>query len=195
MLGATFTQIAREGWSLQKSQNGGGGIPFAAPGAAPYHRFASSIPAGDKEQSYFDGIDTSLAGIADLASGQDDAFLKEGLGRINSAVERAMAGFSVSDPEKIAPVLADGLKETNALIAQVAGSKLSEQAKYDVAFELKAKQGEFRKAIVLALNLSLEATVAPAKEPDRGNPLFALPPETMKSLVPGEQFVVTGARG
>jgi LmbE family N-acetylglucosaminyl deacetylase len=190
VLGATFTQIARQGWSLQKSQNGGGGIPLAAPVAAPYHRFGSSIPAGDKEQSYFDGVDTSVAGIADLAGGQDDAFLKERLGRITSLVERAMAGFSVSEPEKIAPLLAEGLKETNALIAQVAGSKLSDQAKYDVAFEVKAKQEEFRKAIVQALNLSLEATVAPAKEPNRGNPLFALPAETMKSLVPGEQFVV-----
>ena len=60
-------------------------------------------------------MDISLGGIADLASGQDNAFLKEGLGRINSAVEHAMAGFSVSDPEKIAPLLAEGLKETNAL--------------------------------------------------------------------------------
>jgi LmbE family N-acetylglucosaminyl deacetylase len=190
VLGASFTQIAREGWSHQKSQNGGGGIPLAGPIAAPYHRFGSTISAGDKEKSYFDGIDVSLGGIAELARGQDDAFLKEGLGRINSAIERAMAGFSVSEPEKTAPILADGLKETNALLAQVATSKLSEQAKYDVSYELRAKQEEFRKAILQALNLSLEATVAPQKEPNRQNPLFALPAETMKSLVPGQQFVV-----
>src|SRR5438309_2239541 len=121
VLGATFTQVARQGWSLQKSQNGGGGIPLAAPVAAPYHRFGSSITAADKEQSYFDGIDISLAGIGDLAGGannadnKDNSFLKEGLGRINSTVERAMADFSVSAPEKIAPLLADGLKETNGL--------------------------------------------------------------------------------
>jgi hypothetical protein len=192
VLGATFTQIARQGWSLQKSQNGGGGIPFAAPVAAPYHRFGSTIPTADKEQSYFDGIDTSVAGIADLAAGQDNAFLKEGLSRINSAVERAMAGFSVSEAEKAAPILAEGLKETNALLAQVAASKLSDQTKYDVTFELRAKQDQFQKAIVQALNFSLEATVAPKREPNRANPnpLFALPAETMKSLVPGEQFPV-----
>ena len=192
VLGATFTQIARQGWSLQKSQNGGGGIPLAAPTAAPYHRFGSTIPAADKEQSYFDGIDTSVGGIADLAGNQDNAFLKEGLGRINSAAERAMAGFSVSEPEKVAPILAEGLKETNALLALVAASKLSEQAKYDVTFELRAKQDQFQKAIVQALNFSLEATVAPKREPNRANPnpLFALPTETMKSLVPGEQFPV-----
>src|SRR5437899_9824690 len=41
-----------------------------------------------------------------------------------------------------------------------------------------------------ALNIPIEATVGPAKERTRGNPLFALPAETMKSLVPGEQFVL-----
>ncbi|PYU21550.1 MAG: GlcNAc-PI de-N-acetylase [Acidobacteria bacterium] len=190
VLGASFTQIARQGWSLQKSQNGGGGIPLAAPVAAPYHRFGSSIPAADKEQSYFDGVDISIGGIADLAAEQDNAFLKEGLSRLNSGVERAMAGFSVSEPEKIAPLLAEGLKETNALLAQLAASKLSDQAKYDVSYELRAKQDQFQEAIRQALNLSLEATVAPEREPNRGNPLFALPAETMKSLVPGGQFVV-----
>jgi hypothetical protein len=190
VLGASFTQIARGGWSLQKSQNGGGGIPLSAPLAAPYHRFGSSIPAADKEHSYFDGIDISVGGIADLAAGQDNVFLKEGLAGINSAVERAMAGFSVSEPEKVAPLLAEGLKQTNTLRAQVAASKLSDQAKYDVSYELSAKQDQFRKAIVQALNLSLEANVAPQREPNRANPLFALPPETMKSLVPGEPFAV-----
>ena len=199
VLGPSFTQIARQGWSLQKSQNGGGGIPLTGPVAAPYHRFGSAIAAADKEQSYFDGIDVSLAGIAELlgedAKGgadakEDSAFLKEGLGRINSAVERAMAGFSISEPEKIAPVLAEGLVETNALVAQVASSKLSDAAKYDVTFELHAKQKEFQKAIIQALNFSVEATVAPKREPNRPNPLFALPTETMKSLVPGQQFLV-----
>ncbi len=187
-LGATFVQIARQGWSLQKSQNDGGGIPLAAPTAAPYHRFGSAIQASDKERSYFDGVDISVGGIADLAGGQDTTFLKEGLGRINSAVEHAMAGFSMSKPEEIAPLLAEGLKETRLLIAAVSGSSLSDQAKYDVSFELRAKQDQFQRAIVQALNLSLEAMVAPNREPNRGNPLFAMPAETLKSAVSGEQF-------
>ena len=116
-------------------------IPLAAPTAAPYHRFASSRPGCRQRASPIStaSIPRSAA-IADLAGGQGNGFVKEGLGRINSSVERAMAGFSVSDPEKIAPLLAEGLKETNDLIAQVATSSLSDQAKYDVTFELRAKQ-------------------------------------------------------
>ena len=50
VLGATYLQIAREGWALQKSQNGGGGIPLAGPAEllSPF-RFAGA--AADKEQS------------------------------------------------------------------------------------------------------------------------------------------------
>ncbi len=110
MLGSSYQQIAREGWSLQKSQNGGGAVPFAGPVSTPYHRYGSRVPTSDKEQSFFDGVDISLAGIADLAAGQETGFLKEGLGRVNAAVERALNEFSAEHPEKIAPVLADGLK-------------------------------------------------------------------------------------
>ena len=76
-----------------------------------------------------------------------------------------MAGFSVSDPEKIAPLLAEGLKETNDLIAQVTASGVSDQAKYDVTFELRAKQDQFQQAIAQALNLSFQAMVVPAGKP------------------------------
>ena len=55
-------------------------------------------------------------------------------------------------------MLADGLKQTNALAAQVSASTLSEQAKYDVLRELALKQEQFQHAIVLALGVSLEAT-------------------------------------
>lgn len=189
VLGATFVQIARQGWSLQKSQNGGGGIPVAGPTSLPYHRYASRVPTGDKEQSYFDGVDVSLAGVADLAKGQESSFLKEGLGWVNAMVERAVSEFSINDPAKIAPLLADGLKETNDLVAEVASSGLSEQSKYDVTFELNAKQAQFQRAITQALGISLEAAVAPKREAGNRN-FFALPAETFASAVPGQEFAV-----
>ncbi len=190
-LGATYLQTARQGWSLQKSQNGGGTIPFAGPAAIPYHRYGSLGAAKDKEQSFFEGVDVSLAGIAELAPGADNGFLRDALGRINTQVERAMSEFSVEHPEKIAPALAEGLTETNALAAQVSGSGLSEQSKYDVLHELAAKQAQFQQAIVEALGVSLEATVAPKRESGRGNFLGGTgPTETFAYAIPGQQFAV-----
>jgi LmbE family N-acetylglucosaminyl deacetylase len=188
VLGATSAQIARQGWSFQKSQNGGGGVPLAGPGSVSYHRFASRVPAMDKEQSYFDGIDVSLPGIAELAKGEDNSFLKDGLNRINALVERALSGFSINDPEKIAPLLAEGLKQTTLLRQQVSSSSLSAQAKYDVTYELDTKQAQFQRAITQALGVELEATVAPKREGGRN--AFAMPAETFASAVPGQEFAV-----
>jgi LmbE family N-acetylglucosaminyl deacetylase len=191
VLGETFLQIEREGLALQKSQNGGGAVPFAGPQQAPFHRYASRMPAGDKEQSFFDGVDVSLAGIAELAHGQDDEFLKEGMGRVNSLVEQAMGEFAAARPDKIAPELADGLKQTNALAAQVSASTLSEQAKYDVLRELGLKQEQFQHAIVLALGISLDATAGPKHAPGGRNFFNNGPPESFANAIPGQEFAVT----
>ena len=190
-IGSTFLQIEREGLALQKSQNGGGAIPFAGPQEAPFHRYASRKPSGDKEQSFFDGVDTSLQGIADLAQGQDKGFLVDGLGRLNASVERAMSEFSAQHPEKIAPVLADGLKQTNALAAQVSASMLAGQAKYDVLRELALKQSQFQQALVLALGVSLEATAGPKRAPGGRNFFNNGPAESFAYAIPGQEFAVT----
>ncbi len=193
VLGATYQQVAREGWSLQKSQNGGGNVPYASPQDSTYHRYGSLVAAKDTEKSFFDGVDTSLAGIADLAKGQQSAFLKQGLVGINAQVERALAEFSAAHPEKIAPALAAGLKLTNALAEQVAKSTLSPQAKYDVGHELAVKQGQFQKALVESLGITLNAGIGPKKEPVRNNGGPGNnngPTESFANAVPGQDFIV-----
>jgi LmbE family N-acetylglucosaminyl deacetylase len=190
VLGATYLQVAREGWSHQKSQNGGGRIPYAGPVDVPYHRYASVVPTTGKERSFFDGVDVSLAGIADLARGQDNGFLKAGLDRINAQVEQAMREFSIDHPEKIAPLLAEGLRETNALAAEVSASHLSDQAKYDVQHELGVKQRQFQRAMIQALGVSVSATVAPKQRPRAPRFFGSGPEETFAYAIPGQKFSV-----
>jgi len=190
VLGLNYTQVSREGLGFQKSQNGGTGVPAAGPVMSSYHRFGSTIPAPDKENSFFDGIDTSLLGIASLAKSGDTEFLKRGLTEINSTVEDAIHQFSADHPEKVAPSLARGLKATEALLEQVGASNLADDAKYDLAHELEVKKTQFNDALAEALAISLRATVAPEKEP---NPLFAMfmgDPDTFRVAIPGQQFPV-----
>jgi len=190
LLGLTYVQVSRLGLGNQKSQNGGSGLPPAEPEMNPYHRFASLIPAQDKEASIFDGIDVSLMGIASLAGGSAPGFLKDGLSQINSLVEKAAADFTAQHPEAIAQTLAAGLKATNDLIAKVAGSGLSADSKFDVTHELQVKQAQFENALAESLGLSVLATVAPEKEPSGPFARFFGYPASFQVAIPGQEFWV-----
>ena len=190
VLGASYVQISRQGLGYQKSQNGGPNIPQPGPVASAYHRYASLVDVPEKENGFFDGIDTSLGGMLTLAKGGDSAFLAAGLGRINTAVEDAISRFSAADPARSAPALATGMKETIALIGAVEKSNLSEQSKYDLLHELNIKKAQFNSALAQSLGLAMAATVAPEREID---PLFAEfmgDPDTFRVAIPGQKFGV-----
>jgi LmbE family N-acetylglucosaminyl deacetylase len=186
VLGSSYVQLSREGLGYQKSQNGGGAIPNAGALSSSYHRFGSVIPARDKEESFFDGIDISLAGIATLAKGGDGAFLAAGLRKINAAVEEAIAKFSADHPERIAPYLAAGLKDVASLLDQLAKSNLSEDSSYDIRHELEIKRAQFNNALAEALGLSVAAAVAPEQEPDARLAQFLGDPQTYRLAIPGQ---------
>jgi LmbE family N-acetylglucosaminyl deacetylase len=189
-LGQNYLQISRTGLGFQRSQNGGTSVPAPGEQMSPYHRFASRVQTADKEQSLFDNIDISLAGIASLARAGENTFLKDGLSKINALVEDAIRNFSVDQPEKIAPTLAEGLKATNALIDQVQVSQLDDESKYDVTHELKVKQAQFNDAVAEALGFAMEATITPEHEPTGPFAEFMGTPPSFQVAVPGQHFWV-----
>ncbi|MGB8535414.1 MAG: PIG-L family deacetylase [Acidobacteriaceae bacterium] len=190
VLGGSYIQLAREGLGQQKSQNGGTGIPLSGVFNVPYHRYGSRVKSPDKENSFFDGIDISLAGIASLAPGQH-LFLTVGLHQIALSVDQATKSFSPSEPAKLVPLLAAGMKQTQLLIQKVTASTLSPEEKYNINYELKVKEAQFNSAIVEALGVTLNAVVSPAN-PDRGRSGFATDPQdTFTTAVPGQSFGVT----
>lgn len=187
VLGASYQQISREGLGYQKSQNGGSSIPNAGQSLSAYHRFASVVAAQEKEGSFFDGIDTSLMGIASLAGSGDAAFLKAGLAEMNTAVEDALSKYSAQQPEATAPALARGLTATTRLLTALGKSRLSEDARYNIRHELEIKRVQFNDALAEALGLSIAANVAPDVEsssPFRGDP------DTFRIAIPGQKFTV-----
>jgi hypothetical protein len=191
ILGASYIQIAREGLGFQKTQNGGPSIPRAGESNAAYRRIGSAIPVPEKERSFFDGIDTSLTGIATLAKGGDSAFLKASLAAINASVEDATAKFSAIRPEMSAPALAAGLKQTLQLIDAVSKSGLSADSKADILQELSVKKTQFNSALAEALGLSVNASVAPARDPDPRMAAFGGDTESSRTVIPGQTFAVS----
>lgn len=190
MNGLSAQQISRTGLGFQKSQNGGGDIPLAGPEESDYHRFGSRLQSPDQEDSFFQGIDVSLAGIADLAGSQEHGFLTDGLKKMNSLVEEATRNYSASDPSAIAPTLAQGLHATNQLIEQVNASSLSDDAKYNVRHELNVKQAQFNNALALALGITVDANVTEEHPPTGPFARFFGDRPTFQMAIPGQQFPV-----
>jgi LmbE family N-acetylglucosaminyl deacetylase len=188
--GLTYPQISREGLGFQRSQNGGSDVPLPSSQIGGYHRFGSHIDAKDKEVSFFDGIDVSIAGIADLTGSARPAFLKDGLIRINDSIESAMKTFSAQDPSAIASTLAEGLKATDALAAEVQKSSLSAGQKFDVLHELKVKQQQFNAALIASLGISVEADIVP--ETQVGGPFAEMrgTQQSFQMATPGGGFHV-----
>lgn len=192
VLGESYLQIARAGWSLQKTQFGGGYAPLPGPDSVSYHLYGSRVsdPNADAgtEANFFGGIDTSLPGIASLAHG-DTEFLAKGLKDIDQHVMTATYGYLPSAPWKVAPELAKGYVGTQNLIDAVNASALSADDKANVNHELKIKLAQFNTALAEALGLQVNAMMIP-RTSDNPDALGLGTPATPAAVTPGSEFDV-----
>jgi hypothetical protein len=192
LIARSYLTLSREGLAEQKSQNGGIAIPAPRPFGSPYHLYASRVSKTlpEHEDSYFDGIDTSLPAIANYAPASEQAPWKALLQQLNTTVETATAEFNATKPEAIAPLLAQGLTQTNALLADLTTSSLPAEAKYNMTHELLIKRAQFNDALGQALGLSILATVSGpggARAGLFGDTSAQPGPQT---VIPGQQFAV-----
>jgi LmbE family N-acetylglucosaminyl deacetylase len=164
MDGLTYVQFARKGLALQKTQIGGNFR--AAPAGAldtPYTRYGTRLPdSPSKEQSFFEGIDTTLPGIADLAPAAP-ASLRAALTQIDRQVQKAQQAFDPTHLELAAPPLREALRTLDSLIENTENSSLDPTQKYNVLHELRVKRVQCNNALLLARGITLAATLdAPA---------------------------------
>ncbi|SFS12412.1 N-acetylglucosaminyl deacetylase, LmbE family [Granulicella pectinivorans] len=170
LYGNNYLQIAREGLNEQKSQTGG--VPIPAPGKfdSPYHLYASRVNGAalpEHEQSFFDGIDISLPGIAGYLPAKSQPEVRSRLQAIAAQVDEATRVYDANDPAKSAPALARGLDLTRALIDSLRSANIPEEARYNALHELELKKEQFNFALGQSLGMSLLATVQ-AKMPQVG---------------------------
>jgi LmbE family N-acetylglucosaminyl deacetylase len=197
LFGRSYLAVAREGLAQQKSQDDGDGVgvPPAAPSASPYHLYASRLrgPVPTQETNFFQGIDTSLAAIADYAPAQDRAPWRQRLVQIETQVTRAISQFDAVDPAKCASALAQGLADTRTLRRDLlAATSLSSETRDNMDHELAIKEAQFNLALAQSLGVSLVATLQPtihhevpsSMGPMSGNPL------TPQSVVAGQSISV-----
>src|SRR5258707_8691703 len=147
LLGMSYTQFALEGLAHQTSQ-GTGGIRVPPGPRYTYYKLTDSVlakPAAAHEGDFFDGIDTSLVGLA-ARLGAEEAkvpFLRPALESLQKHVDEATQTFSLQDTSRCAEPLIKGRAETSDLMKRVEASPLSDASKADLLASLRTEKAYF----------------------------------------------------
>jgi LmbE family N-acetylglucosaminyl deacetylase len=169
-LGMSYAQFAMQGLKHQLSQ--GAGSWSIEPGDRfTYYQLVDSVPSsplkpGTQETDFFDGIDTSLVGLASGLGAEESQlpWLRPELGLLARELQEASAASAENASAAIEP-LSRMLARLHSTIERASSTDLS-PAPEDLLASLRDKQQEAERALGLALELSLEARV----ELSRGKP-------------------------
>ena len=182
ILGDSYASFARRGLSLQRSQTSGRVTAQPGPSVSYYQRLQSVVAAPAKEESFFDGIDATTAGIYQVLRTSPPADAGPLLAAIDRESAAAADAFRFTDPSAAVPALARALAATRA-------ARTALGADADVAFMLDVKQRQIGEAIHAAMGVNLTAVAQPAGTPEATGPFTAGPPP-MPAVVPGQAFEV-----
>jgi LmbE family N-acetylglucosaminyl deacetylase len=160
LLGKTYSEIGAEARSMHKCQGMGQLLPLPAPVAQSTYQLVETALPGQMEKdesSLFDGIDTSLSGLARFAGARPPKDLTEGLTAVSAAVQAAQRSFDTGNDEATIKPLLDGLSAVRALRSQLRTMAVDEAARYELDFRLRQKEREFQQALIVAAGLKIEA--------------------------------------
>ena len=155
LLGRTYFEIAMQGRSEHKTQ-GMGALQLRGPHESGLHLADSLVPTPKPEHSPFDGLDTSITGLGRLMGLTGDA-LRPQLAPVQQAADRALATFDPLAPDRIVPVLADGLRAVRAARQAVKTAPGTPNARADVDFALAHEERGFEHALVMATGIQVDA--------------------------------------
>ena len=178
LLGLSYSQIARQGLSYQRSQ--GVGQTRASKGSAVTElRLVDTTLTEQRksEESLFDGMDTTIMGMAKLANAGLDAEFAQ----LQESVDAAVRNYDARRPWTVVPHLASGLKTARDLIENVQRIDLDDNTRSHLLFLLRNKEREFMTAANAALGLSLEVLVQSTAT--RSSETFAV-------AIPGQKFSI-----
>jgi LmbE family N-acetylglucosaminyl deacetylase len=192
VLGTSYIQFAVTGLRHQQSQ-GLSGISLPSGPRYSFYRLVDSVlpPTADpngRETNFFDGIDTSLPGLAARLGDEEKKvpWLRPALVEMAERLKQAEAARA-QDPSAAALPLLAVARSLGLLAAgkgKIQSSALSAAAKADLIAQLVEKEHQAEMAENLALNVSLEASV--------GSPTGTLPAErdALTVISPGQRFAV-----
>jgi LmbE family N-acetylglucosaminyl deacetylase len=161
LLGETYADIGSRARSNHKTQGMAQLLALPGPSSAGYQLVESMIP-GLKEKgdaSLFDGIDTTVPGLARFVPGDTPASLTAGLAAIADAVTAAAQRAAAGGPSAAVEPLAAGLQATRSLRSQLGDRAmgLPDGARFEIDTRLDLKERQFVDALLVAGGVRLEA--------------------------------------
>lgn len=160
LLGHTYAEVGAEARSMHKCQGMPQLLALPGPSSISYELIESMVPANSKpaqEAALFDGIDTSIAGLARFAGPKPPKELTQGLAAIASAVQQAQRRFDTENDDATVLPLLTGLRAVRALRSQLPAISLDENARFEIRTRLLQKEREFQQAILAADSIRIEA--------------------------------------
>jgi LmbE family N-acetylglucosaminyl deacetylase len=192
-LGKSYIQFSMEGLRHQLSQGAANWTVDAGDRFTFYKLADSVIPSttgkDGHEKTFFDGLDTSLSGLATKLGVEATSVphLHEELTAISASIAKATEAAKGNDVSAAAgPLIAvvDGL---NKATHEIQESTLSQAAKMNLLTAITAKQKQAETALNLSLGVSLTADVS-----SDGNPQIRPLKEAdaLTTVSPGQEFLI-----
>ena len=154
-LGRSYFEIAMEGRSQHKSQEMGM-LELRGSRSTGLRLVESWTRGAESEDRVFDGIDTSLLGIRQIA-GLPEGVIDEELDRAQAAAKRALEELDPLAPEEIIAMLTQGLravKDARRIVEE--NTSLEEGTRFEAEFLLAGKEDEFEEALQRAAGVVVD---------------------------------------
>jgi len=159
LLGRTYSELGLEARSMHKCQGTSQLLLLPGETRPRSYRLVDTVigQAGVAPADLFEGIDTTVQGLASYAGAQPPAELASGLTAISEAVTAAARAADGGGPGAAAAPLARGLAAVRALREKLKALAIDDRARYEVDFRLAQKEPQFETALLLTHGVRLEA--------------------------------------
>ena len=180
-LGQSYKNFSLLGYSLHRSQTGGHRNEVNGSFIQYYERMHSRVKSDETENTFFDGIDTSIVGIFKITGETAPAEIVPLLTAIATEVDNAFNKFQPQNLSAIIPYLTNGLSKTRSAIQIITNQP-------EALFMLQIKERQFMDAINAASGINLQAMAVPIGTKEKRS--FYQPQPTMGFAVAGQPFKV-----
>ena len=160
LLGTTYAEIGSRARSMHKCQGTSQLIALPAGAVGAQYRLADTTIPGQTsagETSLFDGVDTSIEGLARFAGANPPAGLTLALRILSGHAAEAFRRFDTEGMSGVRAAVLAGLEAVRELRADLGTMPLADAARREIDLRLETKERQLEGAALLAHGVRLEA--------------------------------------